>query len=183
MSSKSKSNKQAKNLVCGICGIDLNKNYISVKRQGNKPMLYRCVLCVKVQIKRDETELLALIQQRYTYNYIRYDIPVHIIKELETTNVKLFHRHQFNRYTKAYLNKLIDMLKTDLQELNQYKYKMSRQYLMGISSKLIELSEYLTEHDSMNEETYRMLCECLQKYLNNFDNIFETKLFIIRNNY
>ena len=181
--SNTKSNEQSKNLVCGSCGIDINKHkdYISLKSH-DKPTLYRCILCAKVHIKRDETYLLNSIgghldEVQEQYDALTVDLEKKEIMELVKTNNK----HRFVKYFKAYLKKLIDMIKTDLQTLNQYKYKMSRQYLMEISSKLIDEAQILSKQDDMCEQTYLLLCEKLQKFLNKFDNIFQTKLFLVKN--
>ena len=177
MSSKSKSNKQQNILVCGNCGIDLIGSHFRIKYRY-EATAYRCELCAEVDIKNTETELLVALEGNLDKLNDGYAVQLSWGK---TASSCLSPSINIIRYTKVYLTKLIDMLKTDLKTLNIHKYKLSKQYLIALSRKLIDEAEVLSEQGKMNEEYYRVMCESLQDYLDEYDGIFNSKLSMIIN--
>ena len=184
MSSKSKSNKQQNILVCGNCGIDLIGSHFRIKSRY-EATAYRCELCAEVDIKTTETELLVALEDSLDKLNDGYAVQLLWGKTAmlwgKTPTSCLSPSINIIRYTKVYLTKLIDMLKNDLKTLNIHKYKLSKQYLIALSRKLIDEAEVLSEQGKINEEYYRVMCESIQDYLDEYDGIFNTKLIMIIN--
>ena len=191
MASKSKATKQPTITVCGNCGIDLcGMRSFKTTHSRTRVVGYRCELCTKVEFQRTENDLISKLELTLVEIQHNYSLPLLIDKARAKGDVTVVYEDgvpkpnisqlvpedlKMIKYLSAYSNKLITMIKTDLQSLNAPNYKMSRKYLIALSSKIIEEAQELSDKKNMFEDQYINICHNLQQYLNIIDNIFEIK--------